>query len=263
MAFFPSVFISHGAPDLPLYKTPAREFLRGLGRKLGKPQGILVISAHWTTRIPTISIDPKPKTIYDFLGFPSKVYDLSYPAPGSTHLAHQASKLLLHYNIENHLTPERGLDHGAWNPLLLMYPDADIPVTQLSIQPYEPPIHHWRMGQALTELGKQGILVLGSGAASHNLREFGRYSLNSAPPDWVEKFDQWLMATIEARDWQTLLTYNKTAPYAKKNHPTPEHFLPLFVNLGTAGMRAQGTLLHSSYTYGVLSMSAFQFSPGL
>lgn len=261
MTSFSPIFISHGAPDLLLHPTPARKFLAGLGQTLGKPKAILVISAHWHTRTPTISTATKPETIYDFWGFPQELYNLSYPVSGAPDLAQQVSELLIQAKIENQLTPDRGLDHGAWNPLLLMYPQADIPVTQLSIQPYDLPIHHWNIGQALADLGTQGVLILGSGGASHNLWEFGKYALNASPPDWVKAFDQWLSETVEQSRIDSLLTYQNVAPYSQKNHPTPEHFLPLFVALGAAGIRPKGTLLHSSYTYGILSMSAYQFSP--
>ena len=140
-----------------------------------------------------------------------------------------------------------------------MYPKADIPVTQLSIQPHLTPHHHFNLGKALASLRSQNILIIASGSATHNLREFGKYSLNALPPVWVTEFSQWLSQTLEQKNIEALLDYCRLAPHASRNHPTEEHLLPLFVALGAGGERAKVVELHSSYTYGVLSMAAYAF----
>lgn len=259
MSSFPSVFISHGAPDLPLHPCPALDFLQQLGTQLGKPKAILVISPHWLSYVPTVSTAPEAVTIHDFWGFPAEIYDLDYPAPGAPELAEQVTKHLANAGFEFDLHPSRGLDHGAWEPLLMMYPDADIPVTQLSVQHQSGPVHHFKLGQALAPLRQQGVLILASGGATHNLIAFND-RFNAPPPDWVKEFDQWLAAAIGRNDVDALLDYRRQAPYATKNHPNEEHLLPLFVALGAGGTSMRGTQLHSSFTYGAFSMASYAFA---
>ncbi len=258
MTNFPTIFISHGGPDLPLSESPARDFLSHLGETLGTPQGILVISAHWCTPEPMVSLATQPQTIYDFSGFPPELYKLQYPAPGAVELGDRAVALLNQAGIPSHTHPSRGLDHGAWNPLLLMYPEANIPVTQLSVQPRQDAAYHLALGKALSPLKEEGFLILASGAATHNMQDFGKYDFHAAPPRYVQEFQDWLSQALLTGAGEDLLNYEKTAPYGRKNHPTSEHFLPLFVALG-AGDITSATQLHSSYTYGVFSMAAYSF----
>lgn len=259
MNTFPAIFISHGGPDLPLYDSPARDFLSHLGQELGTPKGILVISAHWCTEEPVVSLAAHPQTIHDFSGFPAALYKLQYPAPGAVELGDRTAALLQEAGIPSHTHPSRGLDHGAWNPLLLMYPDANIPVTQLSVQPHQDPAYHRAIGQAIRALREEGFLILASGAATHNLREFGKYSFTANPPSYVQEFQDWLTQVLVTGETTALLNYSQVAPYGTKNHPTPEHFLPLFVALG-AGDSPQAKQLHISYNYGVVSMAAYSFA---
>ncbi len=247
-----SLFISHGAPDLPLRPSAARTFLQTLPQSLPEPRAILVISAHWLTEVPTVSTAAQPETLYDFSGFDPSLYHIQYPVPGAVDLALRVQSLLAEAGLPSQTDSERGLDHGAWTPLMLMYPRAQIPVTQLSLQPHQDPAYHWRVGQALRPLLAEGVLIMASGAASHNLGAMGQQT-----PPWVTAFGQWLVETINGRDRDALLNYQHQAPYAAQNHPTPEHFLPLFVALGAGG--DAGELLHDSYTYGVLHMAAFRF----
>ncbi|MBD3884056.1 dioxygenase [Phormidium tenue FACHB-886] len=260
MSRFPAVFISHGSPDLLLRESPAREFLQQLGTQLGKPNAILVVSAHWLTPIPTVSAAAQASTIHDFGGFSPELYQMKYPAPGAPKLAEQTIKLLAQAGFETETDPSRGLDHGAWEPLLLMYPQADIPVTQLSIQPRLGTSHHLQLGRALAPLQQEDVLILASGSTTHNLRAFGAYPFDAPPPDWVKQFDEWLKASIAANDIGSLLDYRRQTPYATQNHPSDEHLLPLFVALGAGGRAAKGTQLHTSFTYGVLSMAAYAFN---
>ena len=259
MAALPALFISHGAPTLPLEDSPARHFIASLGRELPKPRAILAVSAHWETVQPVVSTAEKPETIHDFHGFPRALYELTYPAPGAPDLARRAVALLGAEGIPAGTDAARGLDHGAWTPLLLMYREADIPVTQLSIQPHEGPEHHWRIGEALRPLREEGVLIVASGSATHNLREFRANALGSEPAEWAHAFGEWLASAVEEGRSQDLLTYRSRAPEAVRNHPTDEHLLPIFVAAGAATPGVPGKRLHSSYAYGVIGMDAYRF----
>lgn len=254
----PTLSISHGAPDLPLHQGEATTFLKQLGQNLPKPKAILAVSAHWHTSVPTVSSVLQPQTIYDFSGFPAPLYQLTYPAPGAPDLAKRVVNLLNQNGLPSATDLNRGLDHGAWIPLLLAYPQADIPVTQLSIQYNASPAHHLQLGRALESLRDEGILILASGGATHNLREFGT-TYDAEPPGWVHEFDNWLANAIVEGKTDALQHYRQFAPHAAKNHPTEEHLLPLFVAMGAAGKKFKGTSLHRSYTYGAFSMAAFAF----
>jgi 4,5-DOPA dioxygenase extradiol len=254
----PAIFISHGAPDLPIRDGAVTHFLKSLAQQFPKPQAILVVSAHWNSDLPVVSAAKNPKTIHDFSGFPQALYEMEYPAPGASELADRVVGLLNQAGIPCDTHPTRGFDHGAWTPLLLAYPAADIPVTQLSIQYDRDPLHHWKVGRALELLRSEGVLIIGSGSATHNLSAFSEH-YEAPPPPWVQQFDEWLAQTITQGDWETLRQYRKVAPYAAENHPTDEHLLHLFVALGAGGHQVQGTQLHHSYTYGAFSMAAYAF----
>jgi 4,5-DOPA dioxygenase extradiol len=255
----PALFVSHGAPTMIIEPTPAREFLSGFGAVVGRPAAVLVVSAHWDTSAPAISLAERPETIHDFFGFPQELYRLRYAAPGAPTLAQRVAALLQGAGFQVERDPARGLDHGAWVPLMLMYPQADIPVTQLSIQGDLGPAHHHRLGQALAALREENVLILASGSATHNLSYFRRYALNDAAPAWVRDFREWIAAAIaEGRD-RDLLDYRRRAPHAAENHPTEEHFLPLFVAMGARTPDVNGQRVHASDTYGVLAMDAYRF----
>jgi 4,5-DOPA dioxygenase extradiol len=259
MDTLPTTFLSHGAPDLPIRDGAVSQFLRSLHQLFPKPKAILVISAHWNSDTPMVSAAIQPRTIYDFSGFPEQLYQLSYPASGAPELSDRVVDLLLQSGISCTTHPSRGLDHGAWTPLILAYPAADIPVTQLSIQYHRDPLYHWQVGQALEPLRHEGVLIIGSGSITHNLYAFSP-NYDATPLDWVQQFDQWIAKTIADKDWESLMHYRQLAPYASKNHPTDEHLLPLFVALGAAGANVEGRQLHSSYTYGAFSMAAYAFA---
>jgi 4,5-DOPA dioxygenase extradiol len=254
----PPLFVSHGSPMLAVEPGLAATFLSSLGERLERPKAILVVSAHWETVEPTVSTAEHPATIHDFGGFPKALYQLQYPALGAPELAATVVQQLTKANLTVRTDPARGLDHGAWVPLRLIYPNADIPVAQLSIQTHLEPAHHLKVGEALAPLVDQGVLILTSGSATHNLSALRRQDSEEAPPIWVTEFDGWLKENLQKGDIEALLDYRTRAPYANRNHPSQEHLLPLFVALG-AGTNAH--LLHSSYTYGVLSMAVYSFSP--
>ncbi len=257
MPTLPSLFVSHGAPTLLLEGGATVEFLSGLGATLPRPQAILCISAHWDLAQPRVSAAPRPETIHDFYGFPEALYRMRYPAPGAPALAARTLALLGEAGIACAADPDRGLDHGAWVPLARLYPDADIPVTQLSVSSSRDMRWHVALGAALAALRVEGVLILASGGATHNLREFGRYRLEDPPPAYVEEFDAWLEETVAAGDVQGLCNYREYAPHAARNQPTEEHFVPLAVAMGAGS--GGGRRLHAGHTWGVLSMAAWAF----
>lgn len=255
----PALFVSHGAPTLALEPGPTRGFLAQLGSGLARPTAILVVSAHWETAAPAVSIAAQPETIHDFGGFPDELYRMRYAAPGAPELAQQAVQLLDATGFAAAAVPDRGLDHGAWVPLQLMFPQADIPVTQLAVQTRHGPAHHLRLGEALRPLRDEGVLIMGSGSVTHNLQEAARHDYASLPPAWVSEFNDWLAAAVEADRTAELLDYRQVAPHAVHNHPTEEHLLPLFAALGAATPGVPPQRLHAGYTYGVLGMDVYRF----
>jgi len=230
-----------------------------LGAQLPKPTAILMISAHWETQVPTISRATQPETIHDFSGFPAELYQLRYPAPGAPELALAAAQALQQAGIKVEMDDTRGLDHGAWVPLSIMFPNADIPVTQLSLQPEKDPAWHIALGRALQPLREKGVLIIGSGSLSHNLRAVFQHSQGEPAPHWVTKFCAWMADKIKAGDIESLTAYRTLAPHAAQNHPSDEHLLPLFVALGAATRIDSGVQLNQVMTYGMLTMDAWLF----
>ncbi|HEV2561314.1 MAG TPA: class III extradiol ring-cleavage dioxygenase [Rhizomicrobium sp.] len=255
----PAIFVSHGAPTLPFDDVPARDFLRGLGQAIERPKAILAISAHWDTDAPMLNAVAANTTIHDFHGFPEALYRVRYDAPGAPALAKQIASALSAAGLPAGLDEERGLDHGAWVPLMLMYPAADIPVLQLSVQSRLDPAHHIALGRALAGLRKSGVLVLGSGGFVHNLRQLDWHGTGAAEPVWSAAFAEWTHnALIDGRT-EDLANYRRLAPDAPRAHPTEEHFMPLLVAYGAGGPGAKARRLHRSVTFGSLRMDAYAF----
>ena len=255
------LFVSHGAPNLVLHNSEARAFLSKMGEALEAPRAILMVTAHFETDRPTLTTNAKPPMIYDFGGFEPELREIVYGAPGSPAVAAEAFALLSEAGFEPQMDASRGYDHGTWVPLSLMRPQADIPVVQLSVQPDKGAAYHFELGQALKPLADSGVLIIGSGAATHSLHEFfkGQYRIDSPVPDWVKSFGDWLDARIEAGDTEALVAYRSEAPNGARNHPTEEHLLPLFVAMGAAGAGARGMRIHTSQQYGVLMMDCYRF----
>lgn len=242
--------------------SPARRFLQDLGKLLPRPKAIVVVSAHWEAMGgPAISLAEQPETIHDFGGFPPALFAIRYPAQGAPDVAAQAAKLLEIAGFAIKRSLNRGRDHGAWVPLSLMYPEADIPVTQVSLMRDASPAEHERMGKALCKLRDDGVLIIGSGSLTHNLHEFRGHSIDAEVPDWVSDFGAWMKASLENDRREALLAYRTQAPSAERNHPTEEHLLPLFVALGAAGESPKAQQLHTSHEYGVLAMDVYAFTP--
>jgi 4,5-DOPA dioxygenase extradiol len=259
MTTFPPVFVSHGSPMIMLEQTPARDFLTGFGQQLGRPKAILVASAHFESRAPLLSADVQPEMIYDFGGFPRPLFEMQYPAAGDPALAQRAAKMLGDAGLVAQPVTHRGFDHGTWVPLKLMYPDADIPVVQISLQPNMSAQHHIAMGRALAPLREEGVLIIGSGSLTHNLYELRRAGGDMPPPEWVSGFADWTHEALSQGHSDKIAAWASEAPFARENHPSPEHFLPLPFAYGAAGERAKGRRVHTSCEYGVLMMDAYVF----
>jgi 4,5-DOPA dioxygenase extradiol len=251
----PALFLSHGAPTLAVEETAETRAWAKLAAELPRPREILAVSAHWDTESPEVSAAPNPRTIHDFHGFPKALYEQHYDAPGAPDLAKAAAKLLAHAGIACAIDPQRGLDHGAWVPLKWMYPKADIPVTQLSVQSHRGARHHYGLGQALAPLRDDGVLVLCSGGIVHNLREIQWQS--NEPVAWAREFNDWMVSRVASGAVDELLDYRSRAPSAVRSHPTDEHLEPFFVALGAGGTKARR--LELGMTMGSLGMDGFVF----
>ncbi|MDE1180619.1 class III extradiol ring-cleavage dioxygenase [Paraburkholderia sp.] len=246
----PSLYLSHGAPTLPIDPSlPSVEFAT-LSQHIPRPESVLMLSAHWGTAQPVASISTQPETIHDFYGFPRALYEIQYPAPGAPQVAERAAALLGEQGIATATHPY-GLDHGAWVPMLLLFPQADVPVAQLSIQPRMDAAHHFRIGRALRALRDDGVMVIGSGQITHNLRaaDFSARPEDADPR--VDEFTGWFEARLAERDIDALLDYRRQAPHAVLMHPTDEHLLPVFAALGAAD---------DDYTLGIQSLGTYQKS---
>ncbi len=261
----PALFISHGSPDTVIADTKAAKWMKQLADGLPRPRAIVVASAHFeVSGKVAVSADADPETIHDFGGFAPELYAMHYPAPGEPDLARRIVSDLAAAGFDARAVESRGFDHGVWVPLKLIYPDADIPVVSLSVDPRQGPEHHYRLGQALAGLGNEGVLVIGSGSFTHNLGaafkalRAGQRELDV--PGWVEAFTGWMNARLAANDVAALIDYRAQAPFAVENHPTDEHLLPLYVALGAAGVEARASLMHDSSDFGVLAMTMWQFS---
>ncbi len=255
----PVLFISHGPPTILLMDTPVRSFLEQLAGQIPTPSSILCISAHWEASTPSVSSGAQAGIIHDF-GGPPQLFEQTYSAPGCPELAHEACERLAAAGIDAVKNPDRGLDHGAWVPLKLMFPKADIPVVQLSVQTEKDTSHHIELGKALQPLRQNGVLIIGSGGAVHNLYDIHGHKINDAPVAYAAAFDRWLLEKLNFGQTQQLIDYQKFAPDPEQSQPFPaEHFLPFFVCLGATLQEEKATLIHQGFMYGNLSMAAYRW----
>ena len=259
MSRLPTIFLSHGSPMHALDAGGAGSAWRAIAESLPKPRAVLVASAHWETSLPMLSGGERPETIHDFSGFPPALYRLQYAAPGSPALAQQVAELLKAAGHAPSVNGCRGLDHGAWVPLRWMFPEHDVPVVQLSVQPSLGTEHHLRLGETLAPLAGDGVLVIGSGHVTHNLRDWAMHRNDAAPLDYVAQFADWLHQRLAAGDRDAVLAYRDRAPSAVRSHPSEEHFLPLFVAWGAAGADPRVTRVFSAIEGAALAMDAYSF----
>lgn len=263
MSPLPSLYISHGSPMTAIQPRRIGERLAELARELPRPKAVVIATAHWLARQPHVGGATRPETIHDFYGFPQALFDIQYPAKGEPALAAHVTELLDKAGLPTTLDPTQGLDHGAWVPLRLLYPDADIPVVPLSIQPQLGPAHQYAVGRALAPLRNEGVLVIGSGSITHNLHDFrSGYSEEREAP-YVRAFIEWIEQKLSEGDVTALLDYRRQAPFAERAHPTDEHLLPLFLALGAAGESAHAQRIDAGIEHGLLAMDIYRFDSAL
>lgn len=258
-AALPALFVSHGAPTAALERDAYTQALGAFGERVGHPAAVLVVSGHWESSGPLrLTATEAPRLIYDFGGFPEELYRLRYPCPGAPALAEQAVELLRGAGMAAELEPSRGLDHGVWVPLLHVFPDAQVPVVQLSLPRGAGARDVRRMGLALRPLRRQGVLLVGSGGLVHNLRRLDFAGAQAPVMPWARDFDTWMAEQLAARDVAALDAWER-APGAALAHPSPEHLLPLFFVLGAALPEDRITPVFEGIHYGSLSLRTFAF----
>ncbi|WP_199195033.1 MULTISPECIES: DODA-type extradiol aromatic ring-opening family dioxygenase [Pirellulaceae] len=253
----PVIFVAHGSPDLAITPSKGAPFTKW-GQQLPAPKAILVISAHWEKTRPVMlsTTDPK-ELVYDFGGFPQALYEVRYDAPGAKALAERVEAILPRSSVAR---SGRGLDHGAWTPLVHMYPKADIPVLQVSMPSAEGPKGLFEFGRALAPLRNEGVLIVGSGNITHPMLELRR-GLPMVTPQFAQEFDDWAAKAIAARQYDVLMDYASKAPDVRRNHPTPDHYLPLLVTAGVASVAdAKPKFRLEEFEYNLFSRRSVEFS---
>ncbi|HEY5512055.1 MAG TPA: 4,5-DOPA dioxygenase extradiol [Geomonas sp.] len=226
----PAIFIGHGNPMNALSKNVYTDSWASLGKTVPRPRAVLVVSAHWYIPGCAVTANLTPRTIHDFGGFPKELHEVEYPAPGSPELARRVKDLLSPVSVE--LDESWGIDHGTWSVLTHVFPDADIPVVQLSIDHRQPPIFHYELGKRLRSLREEGILIIGSGNLVHNLRSYA-WGIQDAPPfDWALRFERQVRELLLKGDDARVVAYDRLGPDAMLSVPTPDHYLPLLYVLG-------------------------------
>lgn len=253
---FPSLYISHGSPMLALEPGASGPALARLAAELPKPKAIVIVSAHWESNELLVSGNPQPDTWHDFGGFPKALFEVQYPAPGDPQLAAEVAELLKSGDLPARIDAKRPFDHGVWVPLSLMYPQADIPVVQVSLPTRGGPALQTRVGHALRSLREQDVLLIGSGSITHNLRELDWHAGPESVEPWAKAFRDWMIEKLAANDETALHDYRQQAPNAVRNHPSDEHLLPLYFARGAGG---EFSVAHQGFTLGALGMDIYRF----
>ena len=256
----PVLFVSHGAPTFATEPGESGPALRAYGQALRQRhaiKGIIIMSPHWMSRGLSIMGHPQPETWHDFGGFPAALYQLQYPAPGQPALARTMQQMLTLQGLTATIDPQRPFDHGAWVPLMHLFPKADIPVVQISLPVGWSPEQVMQVGQALSPLSDQGILIIGSGSMTHNLSEF--FGGRQAPDPYVDAFSRWVEQALLTRDDAALLDYEMQAPHASRAHPSDDHFLPLFFAYGASAKQSRPHYLTREVMHSMLAMDSVAF----
>jgi len=253
---FPALFIGHGSPMISIQDNRYTKAWKDIGDRLPKPSAILMVSAHWYGPETAVTVSTSPKTIHDFYGFPDELYQIQYPAPRDQALARRVKELLSPINVE--LDDDWGLDHGAWSILKHMYPNADIPVVQISINSNEPAQFHYDIGRQLEQLRHEKVMIIGSGNIVHNLRLYTGENSTAASPDWALRFERKVKELALSRDDKSLIEYEKLGPDAALSIPTPEHYLPLLYVLGASQSDEQITIPVDGIESSSISMLAIE-----
>ncbi|MEY4753624.1 MAG: hypothetical protein RJA44_1299 [Pseudomonadota bacterium] len=269
---FPTLYLSHGSPMIAITRSPASDFLDRLGSTIeatfGRPRAVLIVSPHSSTRAPFVLGAPRHGTIHDFGGFPRELYEQRYDAPGDPVLAADVAGRLNKVGITTQSVPQGGLDHGIWTVLKRMWPKADLPVVPLTLVPNWTPARQWAVGEALAPLASDGVLIIGSGAMTHNLQRFfserdvSKVDYSQPVESDVAAFQNWVAERATARDWTALQDYRHLAPSAVRQHPTDEHWLPFYIAAGAADAAQPGRRLHASVEGGILAMDGYAFGAG-
>jgi 4,5-DOPA dioxygenase extradiol len=249
----PVLFLGHGSPMNALADNAYTQRLNALGHELPKPKAILCISAHWQTHGTAITHMPQPRTIHDFGGFPQSLFDVQYAAPGDAALAMRITKLIPNLRLDE----TWGLDHGTWSVLRHVYPSADIPVLQLSMDRALSAQQHFEVGAKLKALRDESVLIVGSGNVVHNLRKIN-WDAGAEPYAWTIEFDVWVKAQLEQRNFKALCVDDWTAEAARLSNPTPEHYVPLLYVLGAADSADELKFIYEGYEHASLSMRCVQ-----
>jgi 4,5-DOPA dioxygenase extradiol len=262
----PALFVAHGSPMSALEPGAAGHALEHVAHRIERPRAVVVVSPHWETAVPTVGSATRLDTIHDFAGFDPRLHDIRYPATGCPEAARQVVDALRDAGLPAELDAERGLDHGAWVPLRLMYPDADVPVVPLSVQHPGGPRHAWRVGQALAGLMQHaGFLLVGSGNITHNLDDWRQARMAASQgrtdttPPYVRRFADWVHGRMTRREDEALLAYRTNEPSGRRAQPRDEHLLPLFTALGAAGPDARPVAFHRGVDEHVLAMDSYEF----
>lgn len=252
----PSLFISHGSPMLALEPGDSGPALARIAAQLPRPHAIVIVSAHWESDELVVSANPQPRTWHDFGGFPPALYNVQYPARGNPGLAAEVAELLDTAHLPARLDSQRPSDHGVWVPLSLMYPEADIPVVQVSLPSHQGPALQTRVGRALAPLHQRDILLIGSGSITHNLRDLDWSAGPESIESWAKAFRDWMVEKLEADDEAALHDYRHQAPNAVRSHPSDEHLLPLYFARGAGG---KFSVAHQGFAMGTLGMDIYRF----
>lgn len=249
----PVLFIGHGSPMNAIEDNTFTQRLARLGAEIEKPVAVLVVSAHWLTRGTFVTGNPQPRIIYDFGGFPQELYEVKYEAPGAPGLAQAAKETVTYTPVE--ISHEWGLDHGAWSILRHIFPKADVPVFQLSLDYRKDTAFHYDLGTYLKALRKKGVLIIGSGNIVHNLRNIS-WDTNAKPFDWAMEFDEKIRANIVDRNFTEIVNYEKWGNLARLAHPSNDHFLPLLYTLSLREKNDEISFIYEGIQNGSISMRA-------
>jgi 4,5-DOPA dioxygenase extradiol len=253
----PVLFVGHGSPMNALWNNSFTQHLQLWSAQFEQPQSILVISAHWLSKGTWISTAAQPVTIHDFGGFDERLYHMNYPAAGDPQRAQALVTELSEMNV--HADPQQGLDHGAWTVLKFLYPKANIPVFEMSIDYYQPPSYHYQLAQQIQHLRDQGVLIICSGNIVHNLRNLDFQNVDAAPFDWAVSFDEYIKKHVLERNDQAMVHYEKMGALADLAVPTNDHYLPLIYGLGTTKADEKIVFWHEGFQHGSISMRCIQF----
>lgn len=254
----PLIFIGHGHPINALLDNDFTQHLNKIGTSIEKPNAIMIISAHWTTKGTFVSVNSQPKAIYDFGNIDDRLLQIKYEPKGHPQLARQAIETATNYHIQE--DQAKGLDHGAWTVLKHLYPNADVPVFELSIDDSQPTSYHFNLANALKKMREKGVLIIASGNVVHNLKVIDWNNINAKPLDWAIEFDEIVKSKLNSQDFKALVNYEQLGSIFQVAHPTNEHYLPMLYTLGLADKSEEVKYLFEGFQFGSASMRCFQIS---